>query len=305
MTTSAENWDLYRSFLAVIRSESLSGAARGLGLTQPTVGRQIAELEAQLGMPLFTRSRSGLKPTQAALDLVPHAETMSSAAAALRRAASGEAEAERGTVRLTASELMGAEILPPMLARFHEAHPGIAIELALTNQIENLLKREADLAVRMVRPEQAALVARHIGPVPISLYAHRSYAERHGVPTTVEEFAHHTAIGFDASPWAIGFMAAQNVPVTRDFFRLRTDSDMAQLGALRAGYGIGGCQEPLARRDPDLVPVMHGVVRLMLDLWLVMHEDLRASRRVRLLFAHLTEELTAYLKGNAPPHTTP
>src|ERR1700691_287175 len=131
MVTSAENWDLYRSFLAVIRSESLSGAARGLGLTQPTVGRQIAELEAQLGMPLFTRSRSGLKPTQAALDLVPHAETMSSAAAALRRAASGEAEAERGTVRLTASELMGAEILPPMLARFHEAHPGIAIELAL------------------------------------------------------------------------------------------------------------------------------------------------------------------------------
>jgi len=296
MTNGPDNWDLARAFLEVVRAGSLSGAARSLGLTQPTIGRQIAEFEARLGVPLFTRSRHGVKPTQSALDLVPHVETMASAMAALRRAASGEATEARGTVRLTASELMGAAVLPPMLTRFHEAHPGIVIELVLSNRIENLLKHEADIAVRMVRPEQTALVARHIGPVPLSLYAHRSYLARHGVPATWDAVAAHTAIGFDASPWGVEFLAAQGMPVTRDFFKLRTDSDLAQLAALRAGYGIGGCQDALARRDPDLVPVMPGAFRMMLDLWLVMHEDLRTSRRVQLLFQHLTEELTAYLK---------
>ncbi len=298
MNQPAENWDLARAFLAVVQSGSLSGAARALGLTQPTIGRQVAEFEAALGVPLFTRSRHGVKPTQAALDLMPHVETMAAAMAALTRAASGEAGEARGTVRLTASELMGAAVLPPVLARFNAAHPGIAIELVLSNRIEDLLRHEADIAVRMVRPDQAALVARHIGPVPISLYAHRDYIARRGMPTTLEELAAHSLIGFDADPWGAKVLAAQMAPgVTRDFFSLRTDSDLAQLEALRAGYGIGGCQDALARRDPDLVAVMPGAVDIVLDCWVVMHEDLRASRRVRLLFDHLAGELTAYLKN--------
>jgi len=294
---TTENWDLARAFLAVIQAGSLSGAARALGLTQPTIGRQIEEFEARLGVPLFTRSHQGVMPTAAAFDIVPHAETMAASMAALRRAASGGAEEDRGTVRLTASELMGAAVLPPILARFHEAHPGIAIELVLSNRVEDLLRHEADIAVRMVRPGQAALVARHIGPVPLSLYAHRAYVTRHGLPATIADAAGHTVIGFDASAWAGDFLAAQGMPITRDFFSLRTDSDLAQLAALKAGYGIAGCQDALARRDPDLVPVLPGAFRMMLDLWLVMHEDLRASRRVRLLFDHLAAELAAYLVG--------
>lgn len=297
MNQSAENWDLARAFLAVVQWGSLSGAARALGLTQPTIGRQVAEFEAALGVPLFTRSRHGVKPTQAALDLMPHVETMAAAMAALTRAASGEAGEARGTVRLSASELMGAAVLPPMLTRFNAAHPGIAIELVLSNRIEDLLRHEADIAVRMVRPDQAALVARRIGPVPISLYAHRDYIARRGMPTNLEELTAHSFIGFDADPWFAKVLAAQAAPgVTRDFFSLRTDSDMAQLEALRAGYGIGGCQDALARRDPNLVAVMPGALNLALDCWVVMHEDLRASRRVRLLFDHLAAELTAYLK---------
>jgi DNA-binding transcriptional LysR family regulator len=298
MDGTLDNWDLARAFLAVVRSGSLSGAARALGLTQPTIGRQVEEFEAKLGVPLFTRSRHGVKPTQAALDLVPHVETMAAAMAALKRAASGEASAPRGTVRLTASELMGAAVLPPMLARFHEAYPGIAIELVLSNRLSDLLRHEADIAVRMVRPDQAGLVARRIGSVPISLYAHRGYLARHGMPTNLEELvAGHTLIGFDADPWGAAVLATQAAPVTRDMFNLRTDSDLAQLEALRAGYGIGGCQDALARRDPDLVPVLPGAFRLMLDCWLAMHEDLRTSHRVRLLFDHLATELTAYLKA--------
>jgi DNA-binding transcriptional LysR family regulator len=301
MDTAIENWDLARAFLAVVRAGSLSGAGRALGLTQPTIGRQIEEFETKLGVPLFTRSRHGVKPTQAALDLVPHVETMAAAMAALKRAASGEAEETRGTVRLTASELMGAAVLPPMLTRFHQAHPGIVIELVLSNRIEDLLRHEADIAVRMVRPDQAALVARHIGPVPISLYAHRDYVARYGVPKNLDEATAHTLIGFDASGWGSDFLATQGTPVTRDIFNLRTDSDLAQLEALLAGYGIGGCQDALARRNPDLVPVLTGAFRLMLDCWLVMHEDLRTSRRVRLLFDHLATELTAYLNPPREP----
>jgi DNA-binding transcriptional LysR family regulator len=299
MNQALENWDLARAFLAVVDAGSLSGAARALGLTQPTIGRQIEEFEAQLGVPLFTRSRHGVKPTQAALDLRPHVETMAAAMAAMKRAASGEAEEARGTVRLTASEFMGAAVLPPMLARFHDAHPGVAIELALSNRLSDLLRHEADIAVRMVRPQQAALVARHIGRVPISLYAHRDYIARRGLPTVLDEVATHTLIGFDADPWGTGVLGAKGVPVSRDNFSLRTDSDMAQYAALLAGYGIAGCQDALARRHPELVPVVPGQFQIMLDCWLAMHEDLRHLRRVRLLFDHLAEELTAYLKGDS------
>ncbi len=132
--------------------------------------------------------------------------------------------------------------------------------------------------------------------MPISLYAHRDYIVRHGMPTGMAQLSAHTIIGFDADPWGADMLAAQSRPVSRDMFNLRTDSDLAQLEALRAGYGIGGCQEAFARRHPELVPVMHGDFRLMLDCWVVMHENLRTSRRVRLLFDHLVAELTAYLK---------
>lgn len=296
MNKSGENWDLARAFLAVLEAGSLSGAAHRLGLTQPTVGRQVEEFETRLGVSLFTRSRHGVKPTQAALDLLPHVETMAAAMAALRRSASGEAAQERGTVRLTASEFMGGAVLPPMLTRFHEAHPHIALELVLSDRIEDLLRHAADIAVRMVRPTQAALVARHVGPVPISLYAHRDYIARCGMPTTMTQLSAHTIIGFDADPWGTGMLAARSTPVSRDIFNLRTDSGLAQFEALRAGYGIGGCQEAFARRHPELMPVMHGDFRIMLDCWVVMHENLRTSRRVRLLFDHLVAELTTYIK---------
>ena len=169
MIQRAPSWDELRTFVEVSRDGSLSGAARRLGLTQPTVGRHIDALEAALGLTLFTRSPRGLTPTPAALALEPHVEAMATAAAALGRAASGEAAADRGAVRVTASDVIGCEVLPPILAAFHAAHPGIAIELALSNRTADLARRDADIAVRMVRPTQSGLVARRIGSL-----AHRT-----------------------------------------------------------------------------------------------------------------------------------
>jgi len=295
MDRQALDWQLCRSFLAVMEEGSASGAARQLGLTQPTVGRHIELMEAQLGIPLFMRGTTGLRPTEAALGLLPHARSMAAAADAMARMASGEAEEARGTVRLAVSEFMGVHALPPMLSRFHEAHPGIAIELALSNRAEDLLRREADMAVRMVEPTQSQLIARWIGTIPIRLYAHEAYAACHGLPKTLEELTRHTIIGYDTNRFAIDRMRAQGVEVDRSAFVYRTDSDCAQAAALLAGFGIGGAQVPFAERFPELKPVMHGIIEFDLPTWLVMHEDLKASRRVRLLFDHLVEELKAYV----------
>ncbi|HUN50840.1 MAG TPA: LysR family transcriptional regulator, partial [Candidatus Sulfotelmatobacter sp.] len=292
---SSSAWDLQRSFLAVVREGSLTGAARSLGLTQPTIGRHVTALEAALGVALFTRSQHGLTPTPAALELLPHAEAMAAAAAAFARTGSGQAEAARGTVRLTASEIVGAEVLPPMLAAFHEKHPAIVLELALTNRNEDLLRRDADIAVRMARPTQTALIARRIGPLRLGLYAHRRYLDRHGMPNTIDELLRHTLIGFDRDTTSMRSVGGAADMLSREMFALRTDNDLAQLAALRAGYGIGGCQEAIAARERELVPVMPGQLHFSLDMWLAMHEDLRTSRRVRLLFDHLAAALAAYV----------
>jgi DNA-binding transcriptional LysR family regulator len=199
-------------------------------------------------------------------------------------------------VRLTASELVGVEVLPPILARFRETNPEIELELALSNRQQDLLKREADIAVRMVRPRQTALVARRIGHVPIRLFAHRDYIARHGMPADLGELVRHTLIGFDRddAPWRD---AQAGLRITRQLFAFRCDNDLAQLAALRAALGIGGCQMPLAAREPTLVPVLPHAIAFDLEMWLAMHEDLRANQRVRLLQEHLHAELSAYLKG--------
>jgi DNA-binding transcriptional LysR family regulator len=247
-------------------------------------------METALATGLFLRSPSGLIATDVALSLVPQARAMAAAAATLRRTASGGQGADTGTVRLAASEVVGAEILPPFLAAFAEDHPAIAVELVLSNRNEDLLRHDADIAVRMQRPTQTALLARRLGPVPLSLYAHNRYAARRGLPDRLESLTEHALIGPESLRGLAGLTLGDR-PVTPALFTYRSDSDLAQLALLRAGLGIGICQELIAARDPALLPVLPGQVRFTLDAWLLMHEDLRASRRVRLLHNVLAQGL--------------
>lgn len=286
-------WELYRSFLAVVREGSLSGAARSLGLTQPTIGRHVDALEQALAVALFTRSQAGLAPTEAALALIPHAEAMASAASALARVASGRAAEERGAVRVTASEMLGAEVLPPLLSAFRRAHPAIDVELVLNNRQEDLLRREADLAVRMVRPTQRALLAKKLGVIELGLHAHPSYAKAYGLPRTLEELGAHPLIGFDRAA-SLRKLPKLPIPLSRERFAFRCDSDLGQFRALCAGFGLGVCQLPLARRE-QLVRVLPEAFRFELEVWLVMHKDQRSTRRLRLMFEHLASGLSAYV----------
>jgi len=296
MTARAPNWDELRTFVEVARDGSLSGAARRLGLSQPTVGRHIDGLEAALGLTLFTRSPRGLAPTAAALALAPHVEAMAAAASSLVRTASGEAAADRGVVRITASDVVGCEVLPPILAAFRAEHPGIVIELALTNRTADLARRDADIAVRMVRPRQSGLVARRIGVSRIALYAHRDYLARFGMPRSPADLSNHCLIGFDRDNSSFRGAGELARRLTRDDFGFRCDSDLAQLAALRAGVGIGGCQEPIAQRTPELVAVLPSAFQFALEVWLVMHKDLKAMRRARLVFDYLAAGLTDYVR---------
>jgi DNA-binding transcriptional LysR family regulator len=295
------DWSHFRAFLAVLRDGTLSGAARELGLTQPTLGRQIAELERRLGTALFVRSQRGLVPTDAARDIAPHAEAMAAAAGSMLRAASGGASDAAGVVRITASEIIGAEVLPSLLAEFRRANPGVTIELVLSNRVEDLLRGEADIAVRMVRPSQQALVARQIGEVRLGLYAHRLYLKAAPAPKSVAALlSEHALIGFDqGTPFLRQLL--EGMPITRSHFALRTDSDLAYLAAVRAGFGIGFIQQGIARRDPKLIAILPDEISLPLEMWLVLHEDLRASRRLRLMMDHLAKGLGEYVALGKQP----
>ena len=297
MTENVLSWDFYRTFLDVLREGSLSGAARSLGLTQPTVGRHVDALEAALGYALFIRTQQGLSPTQEALALRPYAEALESTSTALLRAASSQGADVRGTIRITASDVITVEVLPPIITALHATYPELTIELMSSNRIEDLLQREADIAVRMQRPSQGVLIARRIGDVELGMYAHKDYLARRGRPARIDDLAGHALIGFDKETAFIRSVRTQLPEVRRELLALRTDSDLASLAMLRAGFGIGYCQTGLARRDPHLVRLFPRRISLKLDTWLAMHEDLRDNPSCKAAFAALAKGLEKYVRG--------
>ncbi|MFC3684064.1 LysR family transcriptional regulator [Hydrogenophaga luteola] len=305
MTTSV-GWELYRSFLSVLQEGSLSGAARALGLTQPTIGRHITLLEAHLGVALFTRSQAGLLPTEAAAALRADAEAMQTAAAALERTAGGLGTDVQGAVRISASEVVGAEVLPPILAELRARHPKLQLELVLSNRLQDVVRREVDIAVRMTPPQQEVLLATRVGDVPLGLHAHRAYLDRHGVPGSLADLKQHALIGFDQETPFLRSARAGLSLWSREHFALRCDSDLAQLALLRSGAGIGVCQLALAQRSPDLVRLLPDAFSFSLTSWVVMHEGLKSNPRCRTVFDALVAGLRRYVhQGAAPGHDRP
>jgi DNA-binding transcriptional LysR family regulator len=288
------DWDLLQSLHAVLEAGSFSAAAKIRRLTQPTLGRHIDQLERQLGAPLFLRSPRGLQPTDLALAFLPHLADMYAAASAAGRDATGVASGEGGVVRLAASEIVGIEVLPEILSSFRETHPGVDVELTLSNKLEDLTRRDADVAVRMSRPTQNSLVAKKIGDLSLGFYATADYVARKGQPEGFEDLRNHTLIGFDRNFPELINQLNIGVPITRDLFALRTDNDAAQLAALKAGFGIGVCQHQVGRRN-NLVAILPGAFSFKLEVWICMHETLRGTPRIRLMFDHLARTLGAYV----------
>ena len=288
-------WELYRSFLGVLNQGSLSGAARELGVAQPTIGRHVAALEKSLGLALFTRSQTGLLPTQAGQSLRTYAESLQSTVAALERAAANQGSGVSGSVRITASDIIGVEVLPPIIARLRDKYPELTVELALTDRVQDLVRRESDIAVRMMRPRQELLVARRVGQIMLGLHAHQDYLSRRGTPKSIADLANHALIGFDETTAFIREAGKSFSEWRREAFSLRTDNNLAQLALIRSGAGIGVCQAAIAQRDNRIVRILPKQFSLPLETWITMHQDLRNSPRCRVTFDALVKGLQQHI----------
>lgn len=286
------DWNLLKSFLGVLDHGSLSAASRALGTSQPTLGRHVSELEASLGVTLFERGRDGLTPTQAAFDIAEHARRVADAANAAALAAAGRATDVTGTVRITASEIVATYLLPALVADLLAGMPGLEVEIVPTNDIENLLRRDADIAIRMVQPAQLDLVARKVNEIAIGAYAHRTYLDRMGGRTpTPRELGKHVVLGYDRSDLILRGFRGAGFDVDRHFFRYRCDNQITCWEALVKGVGIGFAPVYLAQGQPDLVQVVVDFPIPRLPMWLVTHRELRTSARIRAVYDFLAEGL--------------
>ncbi|WP_417491529.1 LysR family transcriptional regulator [Maricaulis sp.] len=287
------DWSHLQTFLAVAEHGTLSAAARATGGSQPTMGRHIAALEEQLGVRLFDRAAHGLTLTPTGGDLIEHARSMSAAANRLSLTASGRSEHIGGTIRITASEIVSTYILPDILTALHRAEPEIEIELVASDRSENLLQREADIAIRMYRPTQADVFTRKVGDLQLAMFAARDYVARHGVPTGLDDIGDHVMIGYDRSDLILREFAALGRPVDRHFFGFRCDSQVVCWRMVVAGFGIGFNQLEIGLAEPRVQRIETDIPLPSLPIWLTAHSELKTSRRVRRVFDFLAEALKA------------
>lgn len=285
------DWNQLRAFLETAETGSLSAAARKLGLTQPTLSRQVAAIEQSMGVTLFERVGKRMVLTSTGLDLLEHARTMGAAAQSLSLAATGRSETIEGVVSISASDAVAAHLLPALVRRLREKEPGIAIEVISSNALSDLLRREADIAIRHVKPEQPDLIARLVREASACFYASEDWVEIHGHPRTAEEAAHLPFVGADRSGQYLSYLRQHGLPVTEANFSCYAEQSVAHWALVRQGMGIGAMMEEIARGTPGTVRVLDEVPPVRFPIWLVTHRELRTSRRMRVVFETLAQGL--------------
>jgi DNA-binding transcriptional LysR family regulator len=289
------DWTLVRSFLAALDKGSLLGASRMVRASQPTIGRHIAELESQLGVVLFERTGRGLRPTAEAMRMADAARLMESGAHQMMRNVTGANEEISGTVRVTASQPVACYLLPPIFAKMRVDLPEVQIELISSNAVSNLLRREADIAVRMVRPDQATLVAKRVGNVIVRACAHQDYIRRRGTPRDPADLLNHELIGGDTNEEILRGFNSMGLPVQRESFKFRSDDLNATWAAVRAGLGIGFVSEYQIRAEPSIVTVLPILKIPPLPVWLTVHREIRTNKRIRAVYDFLAHAISAEL----------
>lgn len=296
MPDALPDWSLIQSFLAVAETGSLSAAARQLGRSQPSLGRDIRALEDQLGASLFERHARGLSPSETGADLLPHARQMRAAMNAIALTAAGQSQDLAGTVRITASVFAAHYILPPVLADIRAAEPAIQIDLIPSDDTENLLFRAADIALRMYRPTQPELIARKVANIEMGVFAAPSYLNRAGRPATPEDLRHHAVVGFDRNDLMLRIMGEIGWQVTRDFFAVRCDDQATYWELVRAGCGVGFTQTHIGRADPRVEELDLGLSLPPLPMWLTAHDLMRRTPRIARVWDLLFDGLRARLR---------
>ena len=300
------DWSLVQSFLAVAETGSLSAAARALRATQPTIGRHIQTLERDLGVTLFRRQARGMVLSQEGEALLDPARAMQKAANALSLSAAGEVNEVRGTVRITASLFVAHYILPPIIAELRQSAPEIDIDVVATDTSENLLFREADIAVRMYRPTQLDMVTLHLGDVELGLFGSVAYLRDISLPQALEDVLNACAIvGYDRNEEIIRGFRSAGFPVTREFFPTRCDNQTVYWELVRAGCGLGFGQRLVALADPELREVEMDIQTPTLEVWLTAHEAVRHTPRVDAIWQVLAPRLARFCDRPNPSVAPP
>lgn len=294
------DWNRARAFLVTAEEGSLSAAARALGLAQPTLGRQVAALEEELGVALFERAGRGLTLTPAGLDLLEHVRSMGEAAGRVSLAATGRSQEIAGMVTISAGEAYAAFLLPPILARLRQAHPGIRIEIVATNAMSDLRRREADVAIRNARPSDPELIARKIRDDEARLYAAPRYLQCIGPIHGPEDLSQADFMGFDESSALREALSAAGLTLTRDNFTVLSGSHLVQWECVKQGVGIGLMPAAIGDAEPAVRQVLPDLPPIRFPVWLTAHRELRTSRRIRLVFDLLAEALSGEAGEPAP-----
>lgn len=282
------DWNLVRSFLAALDAGSLLGAGRALSISQPTVGRHIAELEAQWGQALFERTGRGLQATEAAVRLADSARAMDVAAQQLGRDLQGSDDALKGSVRISASQPVACYLLPGILVKLRERLPQISIELVVSNEVSNLLRRDADIALRMVRPDQASLRTKKIAQISLGVYAHKKYLKRRGLPKTAQDLLQHDLIGDDN---VLAGLKRAGYPWQPQDFALFTQDLIANTQAVLAGFGIGFISDYVMAPHTTCQRLLPDFAIAPLPIWLTVHREIRGNRRIRAVYDLLAQEI--------------
>jgi len=285
------DWNQLRAFLETAETGSLSAAARKLGLTQPTLSRQVAAIEQRMGVTLFERVGKAMVLAPTGIELLEHARAMGAAAEALGLAATGRSQAIEGVVSVSATDAVAARLLPSLVRRLREQEPGIAIEVISSNALSDLLRREADIAIRHVKPEQPDLIAQLIREASAGFYASEDWVKAHGHPRSAEDATHLPFVGSDRSGQFLGYLRQHGLPLSEANFSCYCDHSVPHLALVQQGMGIGAMMDEIALDTPGLVRVLDDVPPVRFPIWLVTHRELRTSRRIRVVFDALAQGL--------------
>ncbi|MEM6276561.1 MAG: LysR family transcriptional regulator [Pseudomonadota bacterium] len=286
------DWNHARAFLATAEEGSLSAAARALGQTQPTLGRQVSALEEELGIVLFERVGRGLALTPAGESLRSHIAEMREAAERVSLTAAGLSDDVSGRVAITASDIYSVFLLPTMLKGLRLSAPKLRIDIVAANDLRDIQRREADIAIRHVRPEEPDLFARKIADGQGFFYGSSEYLDREGRPQSVEDLKRHRLIAFGEPKQSIDYLDNLGVALTEDQFEITSENGLVCWEFAQRGYGLFIMDDLIARATPGMERVLPEAPSIRFPVWLTTHRELQTSRKIRLVFDHLATELS-------------
>lgn len=297
------NWDLHnfdwnraKAFLAAADTGSFSAAAKQLRLTQPTLGRQVAALEKELGLVLFEKVGNTIALTPSGRSLLKHVRDMALAAEHISLSVSGHSQEIKGKVSISSSEIYGVEVLPEVLVKLHKLQPHLEIDLILDNRASDLNRREADIAIRNFRPQQAELITKKINARSFSFYAAPSYLEEIGYPKVLQDLANARFIAFMEKAPLIAGLKGCGLQLHESQFVFTTNSLLTQWQLLKAGAGIGIMIANIGDLDKEVRELLPGLLpKMEIENWLVCHRELKSSKKFKFVFDFLFRELSEKL----------